>query len=74
MSTVRIERKLVHEDSNGHWEGVHQDEIPSFREPVVILGDPGLGKTELTKALGERPGMRYVPAGTFRRHAKPGTG
>ena len=71
--TVRIERTLVYEDSNGHWGEVHQDEIPAFREPVVILGDPGLGKTELTKALGEQPGMRYVHAGRFERHDKPGT-
>ena len=70
--TVRIERTLVYEDSNGHWGKVHQDKIPGFREPVVILGDPGLGKTELTEALGERPGMRYVHAGTFQRHADPG--
>ena len=71
--TVRIDRTLVYEDSNGHWREVRQDEIPAFHEPVVILGDPGLGKTELTKALGERPGMRYVHAGRFERHARPGT-
>ena len=69
--TVRIERTLVYEGSKGRRGEVHQDEIPSFREPVVILGDPGLGKTELTRALGERPGMRYVHAGAFQRHAKP---
>ena len=71
--TVRIERTLFREASNGHWEQVRQDEILAIDEPVVILGDPGLGKTELTKALGERPGMRYVHAGTFQRHADPGT-
>ena len=70
--TVGIERTLVHEDSNGHRRGIHQDKIPSFRDPVVILGDPGLGKTELTKALGERPGMRYVHAGALQRAANPG--
>ena len=69
--TVRIERTLVHEDSNGCRREIHQDAIPSFHDPVVILGDPGLGKTELTKMLGERPGMRYVHAGTFQRHARP---
>ena len=71
--TVRIERKLVHEDPNGHWKEIHQDEIRSFREPVVILGDPGLGKTELTKWLGDQPGLQCVPAGKFERHADPAT-
>ena len=37
----------------------------------MILGDPGLGKTVLTQALGDQPGMKYVQAGTFTRAARP---
>ena len=33
--------------------------------------DPGLGKNELTKWLGEQPGLRFVPAGKFGRHSDP---
>ena len=36
-----------------------------------ILGTPGLGKTEPDQSARERPGMRYVHAGTFQRHARP---
>ena len=38
---------------------------------MVILGDPGLGKTVLTRWLGEQPGMKFVRAGTFVRAANP---
>ena len=69
--TDRIERTLIRQDETGRWHEVRQDEIAAFARPVVILGDPGLGKTELTRALGDLPGMNYVRAGTFERHANP---
>lgn len=69
--TDRIERTLVRQDETGQRHEVRQEEIAAFARPVVILGDPGLGKTELTRALGELPGMNYVRAGTFERHANP---
>ena len=37
----------------------------------MILGDPGLGKTELAQALGLQPGLVWVRAGTFKRAADP---
>ena len=69
--TDRIERTLIRKDESGRWHEVRQEEIAAFARPVVILGDPGLGKTELTKALGELPRMNYIRAGTFERHANP---
>ena len=48
---------------------IGQDEIRSFSEPVVILGDPGLGKSVLTRELGEQAEMQYFHAGTFERNA-----
>ena len=42
-----------------------------MRQPLVILGDPGLGKTELAQALGLQPGLVWVRAGTFKRAADP---
>ena len=68
----KIKRALAYEDPERRRRLVDQDEIVSFSEPVVILGDPGLGKTVLTEALGERPGMVRVPAGKFARSANPG--
>ena len=71
--SARIERTLTHEQQDGGQSVIRQDGILSFSEPVVILGDPGLGKTEIAQWLGERPGMKYVRAGTFVRTGNPGT-
>ena len=68
---ARIERTLTHERHDGRQTVIRQDAILSFHEPVVILGDPGLGKTVLTQWLGEQPGMKFVRAGTFVRTADP---
>ena len=68
-----VERTLKHEESDGGWSVIRQNRIFSFCEPVVILGDPGLGKTVLTRWLGEHPGVKYVRAGKFVRAANPAT-
>ena len=39
----------------------------------MILGDPGLGKSVLTKTLGALPHMKRIPAGAFMRAARPET-
>ena len=52
---ARIERTLAYEDGQGRQNTIRQDEIPTFREPVVILGDPGLGKSVLTRSLESSP-------------------
>ena len=70
---ARIERTLTHEQQDGGQSVIRQKEIVSFRDPIVVLGDPGMGKTVLTKWLGEQPGMKYVGAGTFVRTVNPDT-
>ena len=69
--SARIERTLTRERQDGGQSVFRQEGILSFRKPIVILGDPGLGKTVLTQWLGEQPGMKYVRAGTFVRAARP---
>ena len=64
-----IKRTLAYEDLDQQRKLIGQDEIPSFTEPVVILGDPGLGKSVLTQELGEQAGLQYFHAGTFVRRA-----
>ena len=68
-----ITRKLAREDCDRQPHVIDQDQIAAIPEPIVILGDPGLGKSVLTKTLGELPSMKYCLAGTFVRTAGPET-
>lgn len=66
---TNIKRTLAYEDQERGRTLIGEDEIRSFPEPVVILGDPGLGKSMLTSELGKQAGMQYYRAGTFERSA-----
>ena len=70
---MNIKRTLAHEAAKQKTKLVGQDEIASFSQPVVILGDPGLGKSVLTDELGKQDGLRYYHAGTFVRRAFSGS-
>ena len=65
-----IRRTLAYEDHRQEWRIIGENEIAAFPEPIVILGDPGLGKSLLTKTLGAPPRMRRFPSGTFMRAAR----
>lgn len=41
---------------------VANDGLLGFKQPLVILGDAGMGKTRLMNWLGEQPGFRFVTA------------
>ncbi|MFZ2980062.1 MAG: hypothetical protein WA085_03450, partial [Sphingobium sp.] len=67
-----IKRRLAKYDQmTGEWSMIDQDDVLVIAEPVIVLGDPGLGKSVLAKALGSAPGHHYVLAGTFVRSARP---
>lgn len=54
-----ISRRLSYLNLEGAKEYIDQDEILSIGAPVVVLGDPGSGKSVLTQALGEHPVRAY---------------
>ena len=68
-----IDRRLVYEDDYRQRQCIGQSDIEAIDDPVVILGDPGLGKTVLAQALGSLPGFKYCHAATFARAASPET-
>ena len=68
---MNIDRILTCEDGQGGTKPIRQDEVAAIQQPLVILGDPGLGKTKLAEALGLQPGLVWVRAGTFMRTANP---
>lgn len=67
----KITRTLAYDDPRQERQIIGQDEVAAIREPIVVLGDPGLGKSVLTQMLGKESGMKYYRAGTFVRAAKP---
>jgi len=50
---------------------VEEGDIGTMGRVVVLLGEPGIGKTELTKQLEKTFGAQRVAAGTFCRSADP---
>ena len=68
---TEIDRTLAYDDPERGRVTVSQEKIADFSDPVVILGDPGLGKTILTVALGRQSGATYVEASTFVHTKRP---
>jgi len=69
---VEIDRRLLKEDATARAPTIiEQQRIADFKAPVVILGDPGLGKSILAQAIGRWPGFVYIRAASFVRNAHP---
>ena len=56
-----ISRTLTYEDDLQERRIIGQEDIAAIVEPVVILGDPGQGKSVLAQTLGDELGMKYLP-------------
>ena len=68
---MTIERRLVHFDRDGACKVVEPERLESFVDPVVILGDPGMGKSTLLRGLCEQADMTYIHAATLVRAEDP---
>jgi hypothetical protein len=67
-----IERRLrMVNPKSRETEIIHERAISGITGPVVVLGDPGLGKSMLTEKLGRESRNVYVRAGTFVRSKAP---
>lgn len=63
-----IPRRLSWTGPDLKLETIGEDEIAArFSEPVVILGDPGMGKTWLMEKLGEADGNHFLRAAQLLR-------
>jgi hypothetical protein len=68
MTEIYVERELI-VDQNGAEKLVAEADIFALGFPLVVLGDPGIGKTKLTESLAVRLGARRLSSGTFVRGA-----
>ena len=70
MDPEYISRKLSWVDAELRSREVAEDRtLQTFDEPLIILGDPGMGKTRLLEKLAERSGNRFIRAVSFLRQA-----
>ena len=67
MSDLYVDRSLRLHDDDGNERVVPESQIGKLRGPVIVLGDPGLGKTKLTESLERALVGRRVLGGTFVR-------
>ena len=71
-STVPIDRRLRRLDPpEGAASVIGQSEIDALASPIVVLGDPGAGKSVLMDLLGKAAGSVYVRASSLARMVNP---
>jgi hypothetical protein len=68
MTDNYISRTLIVNRDRSDERIISEAAISSIDAPIIILGDPGSGKTELTKTLEEQFGYARIPGGTFYRN------
>jgi hypothetical protein len=65
---AHIPRTLTYFDSQGERRVVSEDDLSSLERPLVVLGEPGMGKTHLLHKLAKTPDFEFVTAkGLLRR-------
>ena len=62
-----INRILKRTDENSETSFVSDHELLRFDQPLIILAQPGMGKTRLLEMLGKMDGCRFVRATSFLR-------
>jgi predicted NACHT family NTPase len=68
MTKLYVTRTLIANRGEHNERVITEAAIPSITAPIIILGDPGSGKTELTKMLEREFNYLRVSAGSFYRN------
>lgn len=67
-----LRRRLWYVDKDGqHW--LEQRDLLARAEPVIVLGEPGMGKTELLKTIGDADGNVFCRATQLINRVRPET-
>lgn len=73
MTESSIARRLSGIGSDGEKFELRQGDIFDLTEPVIVLGDAGMGKTTLLEEIGGRDGYKFVHARRLVRSHDPRT-
>ena len=71
MDRPFISRTLSYDGSDGEPMELGNDELMNRIEPLVILGDAGMGKTAMLERLSTADGARFVTARKLLREPDP---
>jgi len=69
--TKKIIQRSLTITKDGKERVISEAELFTLGSPLVILGDPGMGKTYLMNNLANQLGTTRIPAGSFVRSAHP---
>lgn len=71
MAHETLARTLWHLDKQDQRIDVAQEQLADFVEPLVILGEAGIGKSSLLDQLAKWPGHAYCTARQLINHVEP---
>ena len=66
-----VHRTLHFVDDNGKTRRIDETELATTRKPVIILAEPGMGKTWLLRRLAKLPNHVFRSAASFVAHPRP---
>lgn len=66
-----VRRTLTYLTDKGTITSVGEAEILSWTGPLIVLGEPGMGKTELLRQIAKQPGWTFRSAAGFVAHPAP---
>jgi hypothetical protein len=66
-----VRRTLTFTNDKGKFERISELDLTAVREPVIVLGEPGMGKTWLLDRIAKLSGGVFRSAASFVSHPNP---
>jgi MoxR-like ATPase len=66
-----LPRTLTYFDGSGRSHTINEADVASLDRPIVVLGEPGMGKTELLRQISYLTNSTFRSATSFVSHPRP---
>jgi hypothetical protein len=66
-----IRRTLTYTDDNGHVVRISDADLISIPEPLIVLGEPGMGKSWMLSKISQEANLAFRSAASFVAHPHP---